>query len=218
MMPEGSVLAIHAPIIQPNFKVYSNLKEITNICLYLIVINIQVTPFNNTDCNLDGYIQKITDLKALKLIELLKISSDDINQIERLTRDQARCSLWFDKSNNRFTVSLCNKIKNGKSEKGLKTLAYNIVFQKDKNIKNNIVRKRMNHGKFYEPIAISNYEKYLLSENHVVTIEPCGLVIDKINFILGATPDRKVQVDGLFGIIEVKCSEEYKNIDPKDIL
>jgi len=35
--------------------------------------------------------------------------------------------------------------------------------------------------------------------------------------MLGASPDGKTQVDGLFGIIEVKCSEEYKDVDPKNI-
>nr|XP_047146398.1 uncharacterized protein LOC124819169 isoform X1 [Hydra vulgaris] len=129
MMPEGSVLAIHAPIIQPNFKVYSNLREITNMSIFNSYKNPSY-PFNNTDCNLDKYIQKVTDLKVLKLIELLKISSDDINQIERLTRDQARCSLWFEKRNNRFTASLCNKIKNVKSEKRLKTLAIQYCISK----------------------------------------------------------------------------------------
>ncbi|XP_065656656.1 uncharacterized protein LOC101240241 isoform X7 [Hydra vulgaris] len=250
MMPEGSVLAIHAPIMQPNFKVYSNLKDITNMPIFNSY-KYPSYPFNNNDCNLDEYLQKATDLKALKLIESLKINSDDINQIERLTRNQARCSLWFEKRNNHFTSSLCNKIKSVKGEKELKTQAYNIVFRKhkhtilcfekhtilcfentsiqycvsktqaynivfrkDKNIGNNIAQRKMNHGKFYKPIAISNYEKYLLSENHVVIIELCGLAIDKNNFILGATPDGKVQV---FGIIEVKCNEEYKNVDPKDI-
>ena len=50
-----------------------------------------------------------------------------------------------------------------------------------------------------------------------VVVEPCGFVTDKNDFVLGATPDGKVVVDGEFGLLEVKCSEEYKNIDPKDI-
>ena len=42
-------------------------------------------------------------------------------------------------------------------------------------------------------------------------------LIDKNNFVLGATPSDKVGVDGEFGLLEVICFEEYKNIDPKDI-
>ena len=41
--------------------------------------------------------------------------------------------------------------------------------------------------------------------------------MDNNNFVLGATPDGKVVVDGEFGLLEVKCSEVYKNTDPKDI-
>lgn len=50
-----------------------------------------------------------------------------------------------------------------------------------------------------------------------MSVEPCGLVIDPENFVLGASPDGKVTHNGTFGIVEVKCSEEYKDIDPKDI-
>ena len=50
-----------------------------------------------------------------------------------------------------------------------------------------------------------------------VVVEPCGFVIDENNFILGAAPDGKVVVDCEFGLLEVKCSVEYKNIVPKDI-
>ena len=51
-------------------------------------------------------------------------------------------------------------------------------------------------------------------------MERCGLVIDRENYVLGASPDRKV-IDmpdlSAFGIIEIKCFDEYKDIDPKDI-
>ena len=50
-----------------------------------------------------------------------------------------------------------------------------------------------------------------------VPVDRCGFVIYKNNFVLGATPDGKVVVDGEFGLLEVKCSQEYKNIDPKYI-
>ena len=52
-----------------------------------------------------------------------------------------------------------------------------------------------------------------------IVVELCGFVIDKNNFVLGATPDGKVVVGGEFGLLEVifRGIEEYKNIDPKDI-
>ena len=56
--------------------------------------------------------------------------------------------------------------------------------------------------------------------NRPIQVEKCGLVIDSENYVLGASPDGKV-IDmadpSAFGFIEIKCFEEYKDIDPKDI-
>ena len=88
---------------------------------------------------------------------------------------------------------------------------------KKKTHKNSVLQYKLSCGRYYEPIAVKRYENYLRLSGYEVVVEPCGFVIDKNDFILGATPDGKVVVDGEFGLLEVKCSEEYKNIDPKDI-
>ena len=75
----------------------------------------------------------------------------------------------------------------------------------------------MNHGKFYKSIGISNYKKYIKSSGYDIKVQPCGLVIDEQNYVLGATSDRKVSFNDSYGILEVKCSEEYKNLYPKDV-
>ena len=56
--------------------------------------------------------------------------------------------------------------------------------------------------------------------NREVKVERCGLVIDHVNYIFGASPDGKVtdlMESSVNGIVEVKCSHEYKDNDPKDI-
>ena len=45
-----------------------------------------------------------------------------------------------------------------------------------------------------------------------IAVKPCAFVIYKNNFVLGATPDGQVVVDGEFGLLEVKCWEEYKKL------
>ena len=75
----------------------------------------------------------------------------------------------------------------------------------------------MDHGKFYEPIAISYYEKYFKSHGYDIQVELCGLVINEENYVLGTSPDGKVILNDTYGILEVKCSEEYKNVDLKDV-
>ena len=75
----------------------------------------------------------------------------------------------------------------------------------------------MNHAKFYEPIAISDYEKYFKFNSYRIKVEPCGLVIDKQNYVAEATPGVKVSFNDSYGILGVKCSEEYKNVVPKNV-
>ena len=66
-------------------------------------------------------------------------------------------------------------------------------------------------------MQLKHYESYKKLKGRKPVVEPCGVVINSGNFILGATPNGKVVFDGEFGNIEVKCSEEYSNVDPKGI-
>ena len=75
----------------------------------------------------------------------------------------------------------------------------------------------MGHGKFYEPIAISYYKKYFKSHGYDIEVELCGLVIDEQSYVLGTSPDGKVILNDTYGILDVKCSEEYKNVDLKNV-
>ena len=97
----------------------------------------------------------------------------------------------------------------------MKTLAQNIVHGNEKTKKSSVLQYKLAHGRYYEPIAIKHYDNYLRLSGYEVVVEPCGFVIAKNAFVLGANPDGKVVVDGEFD--KVKCSEECKNIDPKDV-
>ena len=75
----------------------------------------------------------------------------------------------------------------------------------------------MNQGKFYEPIVVSNYEKYFQHNGYDIKLESCSLVIDEKTHILGVTTNGKVTFNGSYGTLEVKCSKEYKNVRQKDV-
>ena len=161
-------------------------------------------PFTNTEMKLKTFINNISDIRKLKLLESLKIENETVNSIENKTKEQANCPEWF-KRKNRFTASICNKLNSVKTNRGLSTLAHNIVFERF--TKKNTLERKMDHGKFYEPIAISYYEKYFKSHGYDIKVEPCGLVIDEQNYVLAASPDGKVILHDSYGILEVKCSE-----------
>ena len=98
--------------------------------------------------------------------------------------------------------------------KEMKTLAQNIVHRNEtKNKKNSVLQNKLAYGHYYEPIAIK-HENYLRLSGYEVVVEPCGFVIDKNNLFL--EPSQMVKLLWMVNL-EVKCSEEYKNIDPKDI-
>ena len=95
----------------------------------------------------------------------------------------------------------------------MKTLAQNIVHGNERN-KNSVLQYKFAYRPYYEPIAIKHYENYLRLSGYEVVVEPCGFVIDKNNLFL--EPSQMVKLLWMVNL-EVKCSEEYKNIDPKDI-
>ena len=140
--------------------------------------------------------------------------------LKKGTRDQPNNPDWCKYRKGRFTASLNNvyRNKNPKTDKGFESLAKSIVKPSKHS---SVLTYKLNFGKYYEPVAIQKYELYMKSVSHFIQVESCGLVIDNTNFVLAATPDGKV-VDvsekEIYGILEVKCSEEYKDVDPADII
>ena len=154
----------------------------------------------------------------MEYLESLQIALFDVQAIEERTRTQTACPEWFQLRKGRVTASLNNKIFSIKTSRGFTSLAAKLV-QGD--TPNEFSQRKMDFGKFHEPIAIEHYEKFMAANNHHVQVEPSGLILDHVNYIFGATPDGKItdpSEDFPFGILEVKCSEEYKNNDPADIV
>ena len=216
-MPVGSTLGAQCVLLPSDFNVYCNV--IPSNSKDSQFVNYPPLPFRQADNVIDQYTKKIEDANLLQILSKLNISFDDAHDIELKTHDQANNSDWFIYRQNRFTASQCNKlgVKTPKTARGLKPLAHNIVNGDKKQLSNNIIQQKLAYGRYYEPIAIQSYEKYMKIKGHVLVVEPCGLVIDNVNYVLGATPDGKVFINGEFGIIEVKCSEQYRDVDPKDI-
>ena len=58
------------------------------------------------------------------------------------------------------------------------------------------------------------------SIHHDIQVEKSGFVIDCKNFVFGASPDSRVVdllEDPVYGLVEIKCPEEYKDFNPRDI-
>ena len=223
--PLGSILSIQCPLVESHFKIYSQFDCLSEQKIHQDLSSFPLIPYvstcnNNVQCSFHRHIEDIKDEIKLNILNDLKISKPVANEIEQQTQNQALCPKWFKYRENRFTASLNNKLQNVKTPTGLKSIANKLVFG-EKNKNNYIIQHKLQYGKYYEPIAIQKYEKYMSSLGRSVTIEKSGLVLDTTHFILGASPDGKVTDISCdicpYGILEVKCSEEYRDIDPKDV-
>ena len=215
-VPVGSVISNQCPQIPSDFKIYCSIDHQPIPHQFCVFPDF---PMHESPNLLDSYLNGLSDSEQ-KFIETLQVTSDQVDTVEKGTRDQANNPDWFKYRKGRFTASLNNvyRNKNPKTDKGFESLAKSIVKPSKHS---SVLTYKLNFGKYYEPVAIQKYELYMKSVSHFIQVESCGLVIDNTNFVLAATPDGKV-VDvsekEIYGILEVKCSEEYKDVDPADII
>ena len=216
-VPIGSVLSNQCPTIPSDFKVYCTIDTSQETEFTMDIY--PEFPFVLEKDDISEYLKMLSSQAKKDFIEKLKISIHDVNVIERSTVEQANNPDWFMYRAGRFTASRNNQLrsKNPKTDRGFISLAKSFVSP----VKiNRVVQYKMGFGRFYEPVAITRYDQYMKSCNYNVQLEKCGLVLDSVNFVLGASPDGKVKDSTetvKFGIMEVKCSEEYKDFDPKSV-
>ena len=95
----------------------------------------------------------------------------------------------------KFTESLNNKLRqrNPKTTRGFQRFSKSLVFGDEKQKKDKVLQVKLSDGRYHEPIALEKYTTYMkmvLSGNMLV--ENCGFVINKNNYVLGATQDARI--------------------------
>ena len=114
-------------------------------------------------------------------------------------------------------------LQQNKSEENCKRteeLAKNIISGDKTQKSNSVIQSKLSYGKFNEPIAIQKYENFMKVSGRKIMVESCGLVINHKNHVLAATSYGKIiglNAENIYGILEEKCSEEYRDVDPKDV-
>ena len=149
------------------------------------------------------------------------IDSKKVKQVELETQDQYLSKSWGKERFYRFTSSLHKDLKEKKTERGFQTLA-KACFEKrcSTAVQNPFLKKKLEHGRFFEPEAIKVYDNFFKMNGYPIKYEKCGLVLNEAYYFMGASPDGKV-IDGTiggrnkFGILEVKCPKQFKEVDPK---
>ena len=115
------------------------------------------------------------------LLEMLEGDVDKINEIEGKTQRQSDCEEWKGKSKLRFTASNFGLISNRKKHHD--NLANCLLHPKP------FTSRYTNHGIKYEPVALDDCQKYMLSVCRPVQVGTSGLVVSLEAPYLGASPD-----------------------------
>ena len=215
-MPLGSVLSVHLPAVPQNFNVYCSWNLCPNVSLFSVYPSFPIVLNRNV---LNPYLQMLS-AEEQSFVFSLKVTNDQVRLIEENTQLQAKSPEWFKERKFRVTASINNKLALYKTDKGRRSLAVQMSTNEVKTV-NTFLQRKMDFGCYHEPIAIQHYSKFMASKGHTVQVETSGLVVDVVNYIFGATPDGKVydqSETNPYGILEVKCSEEYQNNDPRDII
>ena len=158
--------------------------------------------------------------------------TDKQKQIEMATRRQLTNPAWFEQKQNRITASICKDVFSHMQKQGSK-LPENLVKKISKGATQKIVSysqaKRLNYkskglifGIENEPVAADMYKEYLLPLPDIkeVTVQEVGLILDKENDVLAASPDRIATIvyangDIEYRNVEIECLESKQEMSPE---
>lgn len=211
--PQGSYGSYQLSITEDNFKVFCDISTVPRVDS-ANSNDLQITEFPRFPLNQSNEKFEIPagiSGDERSLLEKLQADDDKVNEIERKTRGQSNCQEWKDERKFRFTASnfglICGRKRNHE------TLVKNLLNPK------HFTSRYTNHGLKYEPIALEQYQKYMMSIRRPVQVFKSGLVISSDFPYLGASPDGKVVDPGCsnpFGLSEVKCPETKYLVTPLD--
>ena len=174
----------------------SSPTELTYPRFPLSVMDAFVTPGNLNDAEKN-------------LLRTLEVDEDFINSIESTTREQSNSERWKNERKYRFTASRFQLIS--KRQRNHDKFAAELINPKP------FSSRHVEHGLKFEPIALREYEKIMLTRKTPVKVLKCGLVISQHMPILAGSPDARVVDFGCerhFGLAEVKCPETKYHVTP----
>ncbi|XP_013402438.1 uncharacterized protein LOC106168055 [Lingula anatina] len=132
---------------------------------------------------------------------------DEIKDIEKATRGQARNSVWFEQREGSLTASCFHDIHT-KMESSKKTeVDFNPLISRLLYVSPPSDLPALKYGRDMEPVAATEFEKMMHSEGHRdLKVTECGLFTSANFSFLRASPDRIID-DACCGkgTVEIKC-------------
>jgi hypothetical protein len=139
-------------------------------------------------------------LKVEEHLDKLRKTPDEIAALERSTASQSDCYEWFEERRSRLTASNFGLICKRKPYSSCVPVVNKLLYS-------NVDCAATRYGKTHEDDAILELEK--------ITVNKCGLFVDKKIPWLAASPDGLVDDDG---IVEVKCPLSGVDLTPEKLI
>lgn len=157
-----------------------------------------VSDLFQTDCLDMGYQELLKMCMDVKLT----VSDDEIKNVERDSRDQAKGSGFFRHRAGRIGASVSGTVFHSNLAQPPQSCIKSVCYPNLYKLNTQAIR----HGCKYEAFAIKAYEMKMKSTHKNFELKRCGLFINKKHPFLHATPDFLMSCDccGL-GCGEVKC-------------
>lgn len=144
----------------------------------------------------------------------LSLTSEQIRELERNTKEQHESSLWFSARRYRLTASIFGRIYQMLPTTHPDSLVKQLLQS------NQFSTKATEWGKKNEPVALEKYKDHQMKSGHNdLIISKAGFVVCEDQPFLGASPDSYVFDPSCvkqFGLAEVKCPYKYRELAPED--
>ncbi|XP_048362702.1 translation initiation factor IF-2-like [Sphaerodactylus townsendi] len=139
----------------------------------------------------------------------------DVAEIESKTRGQRTNPEWYKWRENRITASMAPKIANSNFANGRSSEVPQSYLKNVVNSRSGVVTPAMSWGLQNEKKAIQAYKEIKSSKsNKPLTVDDCGLYIDKEKSWLAASPDgivREARTGKQLAVLEVKCPYKHRD-------
>lgn len=141
--------------------------------------------------------------ESVRTLLSLKISQEDVDLVEKHTREQAKSDLWFQARAGVITASRFKACCHTDLSQPSKSLILQVCYPQ----KNKFSTEATRFGCKNEKVALSNLEIYLKNEHKDVKMKESGLIRSCEFPFLGATPDSMMSCSCCEQdyVIEIKC-------------
>ena len=139
------------------------------------------------------------------VLEKERLSKEERDELEKLTRDQHESGVWHAEHCGRITSSMIHRVAKRKASTQPDKLVADILWYNDTGRTSFREGDPREHGHHMEPVALQHY---LAEKGDKVTVSRHGLFVSEDHPFLATSTDGLVHEDGnpvVVGVLEIKC-------------